>query len=52
VVQENMATLRPISVGAVSITEVEILSGLKEGQEIILSDVTRFEGAKTVLLRR
>jgi HlyD family secretion protein len=52
VVQQNMATLRPISVGAVSITEVEILSGLKEGQEIILSDVTRFEGAKTVLLRR
>ncbi|HEY2932273.1 MAG TPA: HlyD family efflux transporter periplasmic adaptor subunit [Acidobacteriota bacterium] len=52
VVEDNMARLRPIQVGAISVTEVEVVSGLDEGEEIILSDATRFEGARTLLLRK
>lgn len=52
VVNESMALLRPIQTGAVSVTEVEVTSGLEVGERIILSDMTPYEGAKTILLRR
>ncbi len=52
VVQDGLARLREVAVGAVSVSEVEIVSGLEEGEEIVLSDVARFEGASTVLVRR
>jgi HlyD family secretion protein len=52
VVSNGIATLRPITVGAVSVSEVEITSGLVEGDEIVLSDTTDFQGAKSVLLRK
>jgi HlyD family secretion protein len=51
VVENGVATLKPIRAGSVSVTEVEITSGLNEGDEIVLSDLTRFEGAKSILLR-
>jgi len=51
VVEDGMATQRKIDIGAVSITEVEILSGLEPGEEIILSDMSRFEGADSIRLR-
>lgn len=51
VVENGVATLKPIRVGSVSVTEVEITSGLNEGDEIVLSDLTRFEGADSILLR-
>jgi hypothetical protein len=35
-----------------SVSEVEITRGLREGEEIVLSDTSLFEGAKTVLVRR
>ena len=52
VVEDGIAIQRPIEVGALSISEVEILSGLAVGDRIIVSDTTRFEGAKKVLLRQ
>jgi HlyD family secretion protein len=52
VVNDDVAVLRPIEVGSVSIAEVEIKSGLKVGDEIVLSDPSPFEGAKKVLLQR
>ncbi|MGH9869825.1 MAG: efflux RND transporter periplasmic adaptor subunit [Candidatus Polarisedimenticolia bacterium] len=52
VVSDGLAVLREIAVGAVSISEVEIVSGLEEGEEVILSDTGRFQGASTVLLRQ
>ena len=51
VVSNGVAELRPITVGAVSVTEVEVTSGLEEGEQIVLSDMTRFDGAKRILLR-
>jgi HlyD family secretion protein len=50
VIDDHIATLRPIRVGALSLTEVEILSGLDVGDQIIISDTSRFDGAERVLL--
>jgi HlyD family secretion protein len=52
VLADGLATLRPIRVGATSVSEVEIVEGLKEGDRILLSDMEPFKGAKTVLVRR
>ena len=52
VVNDGLANLRPIEIGSLSITEVEIVSGLEPGETIILSDLSRFESAKSILLRR
>ncbi len=51
VVENGLARRRDIRVGAISVAEVEILSGLEEGDEIVLSDMTQFDGADTVLVR-
>jgi HlyD family secretion protein len=52
VVEDGIAELRPIEVGSVSITEIEIAGGLREGDQIVLSDPSAFEGAKRVSLQR
>jgi HlyD family secretion protein len=52
VVEDGVATKREIQTGSMSVSEVEIARGLREGEEIVLSDTSLFEGAKTVLLRR
>jgi HlyD family secretion protein len=51
VVDGKMATRRPITTGATSVGEVEILSGLQQGETIIVSDTSTFGDAKKVLLR-
>ena len=51
VVENGVATRREITVGAVSVSEVEIVKGLTVGDKVILSDVSELAGAKTVLLR-
>lgn len=51
VVDDGMARKRVIEVGAVSVTEVQILQGLEEGEEIVLSDLSQLQGADSVLLR-
>jgi HlyD family secretion protein len=45
VVESDMATRRPIQVGAMSMGEVEIVSGLREGEQIVVSSVEDFAGA-------
>jgi HlyD family secretion protein len=52
VLADGLATLRPIHSGAVSVGEVEILDGLTEGEQILLTDVQQFRGAQTVLVRK
>ncbi len=51
VIDGSMAILRPIRVGAASVEEVEIISGLELGDQLIISDTSRFEGARRVYLR-
>jgi HlyD family secretion protein len=51
-VEGDTATLRPIEIGAVSVDEAEVVSGLQAGDRIIISDTGRFENAKTVFLRQ
>lgn len=51
VVENGVAVKRDIQVGAVSVSEVEIKSGLSEGDKVILSDTSEFAGAKNVLIR-
>ena len=50
-VDGDLATLQSIAVGLTSITEVEILEGLEEGDTIVISDTSRFQDAGSVLLR-
>lgn len=50
VIDDHLAVLRRIRVGALSLTEVEILEGLEIGDQIIISDTSRFDGAERVLL--
>jgi len=52
IVRGDIAERRPIQVGATSVTEVEIVSGLTEGEEIVVSDTSSFADARRVWLRR
>jgi HlyD family secretion protein len=47
----GIATRRDITTGAVSVSEVEIVKGLAEGERVILSDTTELGAARTVLVR-
>ena len=51
VVENGIAVKREIAVGAVSVSEVEIVKGLSQGEKVVLSDTSELAGAKTVLLR-
>ncbi len=51
VVSDGVARRRPIEVGAVSVTEVEVAHGLEEGEQVVLSDLGTLEGSSTVLIR-
>jgi HlyD family secretion protein len=50
VIEDGMAVLRSIEVGSLSVSEVEIVSGLQIGDQIVISDTSRFDGAERVLL--
>ncbi len=50
VVRGDTATRTPIQAGAVSVREVEIAGGLKEGDAIVISDTDDFKNAASVLL--
>lgn len=45
IVEGEMARRRPIQMGVMSMGEVEIVSGLEEGEEIVVSSVEDFGGA-------
>ena len=51
VVDGKMAVRREIKTGATSVGEVEIVSGLDQGETIVVSDTSSFQDAKTVMLR-
>lgn len=51
VVADQIAKPRRIEVGAVGVSDVEILTGLAVGEEIVISDSARLKGAEAVLLR-
>ena len=50
IVHDDIASRTPIQMGAASVSEVEILSGLNEGDSIITSSLAEFERASTVRL--
>ena len=52
VLADGLASLKPIRVGATSISEVEIAEGVREGERVLLSDTGQWNGAKTVLVRQ
>ncbi|GLQ50216.1 efflux RND transporter periplasmic adaptor subunit [Dyella flava] len=52
VVRDGMATKTPIRVGESSIDKVEILDGLKEGDNIVISGTDNFKGAQHVVISR
>jgi HlyD family secretion protein len=52
VVRDGIATKTPIRVGESSIDKVEILDGLKEGDNIVISGTDNFKGAQRVVISR
>ncbi|WP_431048129.1 efflux RND transporter periplasmic adaptor subunit [Roseateles sp. L2-2] len=50
VVQDGQAVKRPIRLGAQSLSKVEILEGLKPGEQVVISGTQAFEGAERVTL--
>ena len=50
VIRNRVAHRTPISVGAKGVSEVEIISGLEPGDEVVLSDLSELKEAPTVLL--
>lgn len=50
--QDGLAIRTPIKTGARSLSVVEVIDGLYEGQQIIISGTDMFSGAKTVLISR
>lgn len=51
VAHDGVLTRRPIKTGAVSVNQVQILSGLQVGDRIVISDTSDFNSAPTVLVR-
>ena len=49
-VQNNIATRIPFKLGATSISAVEVLSGLKEGDKVVVAGTDQFENAEKVSL--
>ncbi|MBD8871569.1 HlyD family efflux transporter periplasmic adaptor subunit [Rhodanobacter sp. DHB23] len=52
VVKDGIATKTPIRAGESSIDKVEILDGLKEGDQIVISGTDSFKGAQRVAISR
>lgn len=52
VVKDGIATRTPITMGATSISAVEILSGLKQGDKVVISGTDTFENAARVSINK
>ncbi|MCY3884942.1 MAG: HlyD family efflux transporter periplasmic adaptor subunit [Gammaproteobacteria bacterium] len=52
VVEDGLAKRKDIEIGAQSLNEVAIVSGVEVGDEVVISDIGVFDGKETVLLRR
>jgi HlyD family secretion protein len=51
VVRDDVAIRTPITTGARSLSHVEITDGLREGDQVIVSDTSEFTGSGRILLR-
>jgi HlyD family secretion protein len=52
VVENGTAAVRvPVQFGRTSVSTIEVLSGLKEGDEVILSDTQQYDGFDRIRLR-
>jgi HlyD family secretion protein len=51
-VSNGMAVKTPIAIGARSLAAVEVLSGLKDGDQIIISGTDMFNGAQQIQLNQ
>jgi HlyD family secretion protein len=51
VVEDGIARRTPIRTGAASISKVEVAEGLAAGQRVVISSITPFADAETVLIR-
>lgn len=51
VVDGDIATKRRVQLGSKSVSEVEILSGLKPGETIVISSTREFKGVDSIYLR-
>lgn len=51
IVRDQVAVRQGVEIGELSISEVEIRSGLQEGDTIIISDISRFDGANKIFLK-
>jgi HlyD family secretion protein len=52
IVKNGLAVKTPISIGARSLSAVEVLSGLNEGDQIIISGTDMFNGAQQIQLNQ
>jgi HlyD family secretion protein len=50
IVRNGVAERMPIQVGATSLNAVELVSGVKEGDRIVISGTDAFNGAPRVVL--
>ena len=50
IVHDDIATRAPIQMGAASVSEIEVLAGLSEGDSIVTSSLAEFERAGSVRL--
>lgn len=50
-VRDGVAVRQPVELGARSLSHVEVVSGLSEGDDVIVSDTSEFAGAERLLLR-
>jgi HlyD family secretion protein len=51
VVEDGVALRRAIRIGVTGVSAVEIVSGLRAGERVIVSDTSDFDGAENVLLQ-
>jgi HlyD family secretion protein len=47
---DGLAHRRPITIGARSLSAVQVASGLSEGESVVISSTEQFQGAETVLI--
>jgi HlyD family secretion protein len=50
VVIDDVASKRAIQTGSASVSQIEILNGLEEGEKIVLSGASIFDGQDQILL--
>jgi HlyD family secretion protein len=45
------AVRRPVKLGRNSVSTIEILDGLREGEQVIISDTSALDGYQTIRIR-